>query len=1107
MTAAATWTLYDGSDESYFLPYSSSSFGSATAIDPRINVSIGDTIFSAPLDTGSRGASIPQASVPDITQGPDDPSGYLFYWSSGRQIQGYWHMMTVGFPDATGTNTGSVAASATIPVLIVQQIVDLPGDWPNGTRTQAETIIPQAGTSFLNFGIGFDRTGDGDLPENDSYNQNYNPFLNLQQMTAGGMVAGYVLTQNGVQLGLTAANTAPTADDGQSPFAYQKLLPTPFAQVAGSPPDWQVGTGSVVLNGSTFATGQAVLDLGIGNALLSLPSPPAPVTPNATTLLNSGSLVVNLLNSFFQVGYGFEVGGASPMVPQNITWSAIQPGNQAFSENVDQTTFFNTGRNALNGFNYLYDARNGYIGLQLNADPATTGAFLSPMISWQGSVTLESGFSASYPITLAAATTIMAGGTVSLSGELSGGGLLTIGSGAVALTSANANTGGIVIGAGATLELGAPDAAGIGTIGFGGPAAMLRLESDVTQVPTVAGLQSNDFIDVAGINGGSVTVAGTSLTVSNGTSSVSIALDHSYAGTFRSFADGSGGTMVGYVASSQPYVVPLYHLANSTNLMIYAALNGGPLVPYLLDSGSPNMFATYGTWWPGHDTPISPAVTDSFTFANGTTYDYVPVATSVSIGNAAGTVLAGATNVNIAQIVSIVSHGTSYDYANWASAVAQGGAPIAADNSYGNFSAGLYGSNELATVLAQVPIGDGLENGFIIQSGGASATVGTLTIGLDPGVVAAWRANAQTIVLPMAATGTLLPNPDGNAASVMGAGKAQVGNTTITLNDGTTSTSFAIPTVIDTGGGPNNIIYNPGGTPDLGAFLQGTSNVLQNGISYELSGTTVGGTVVPLMNYVTNPGTLPGGGNSLAIDSSAIPGTLRVNPGINLFDQYDVMFDLQDGRVLLRPLECFAAGTRIDTAAGPVAVEALRVGDALPTCLDGRMRRIRWIGRRTIACNAHPDPARVHPVRIAAGAFGVGLPRRDLYLSPDHAIHVEDVLVPVKYLINGTSIATTKRSRVTYYHLELDRHDVIRAEGLPVETYLEVEDRAAFEGGKVQRLHPDFALPAAAMRRREAEGCAPLVVAGPAVAALRRRLAAQAAMLAAGAARGRRRAG
>ena len=65
--------------------------------------------------------------------------------------------------------------------------------------------------------------------------------------------------------------------------------------------------------------------------------------------------------------------------------------------------------------------------------------------------------------------------------------------------------------------------------------------------------------------------------------------------------------------------------------------------------------------------------------------------------------------------------------------------------------------------------------------------------------------------------------------------------------------------------------------------------------------------------------------------------------------------------------------------------------------------RFVWIGSRTIDCNRHPKPATVWPVRVSAGAFGAGRPVRDLYLSPDHAVFVNEVLVPVKLLIEGTS--------------------------------------------------------------------------------------------------------
>jgi hypothetical protein len=70
---------------------------------------------------------------------------------------------------------------------------------------------------------------------------------------------------------------------------------------------------------------------------------------------------------------------------------------------------------------------------------------------------------------------------------------------------------------------------------------------------------------------------------------------------------------------------------------------------------------------------------------------------------------------------------------------------------------------------------------------------------------------------------------------------------------------------------------------------------------------------------------------------------------------------------------------------------------------------------------------------------------------------------------------------VTYYHVELPRHDVILAEGLPAESYLDIDDRSNFDnGGAVVRMHPDFAT-----RAWEAEGCAEMVVTGAVLEAVR----------------------
>ena len=143
---------------------------------------------------------------------------------------------------------------------------------------------------------------------------------------------------------------------------------------------------------------------------------------------------------------------------------------------------------------------------------------------------------------------------------------------------------------------------------------------------------------------------------------------------------------------------------------------------------------------------------------------------------------------------------------------------------------------------------------------------------------------------------------------------------------------------------------------------------------------------------------------------------------------------------------CFCAGTRIATPRGEVAVEDLRAGDRVLT-VSGARRKIRWIGHRRVACTGHPRPDQVWPVRIRAGAFGDHQPIRDLLLSPDHAVLRAGDLIPIRYLVNGATVVQEPRDAVTYWHVELDRHDVLLAEGLGCESYLDTGNRSAFAGG------------------------------------------------------------
>lgn len=189
---------------------------------------------------------------------------------------------------------------------------------------------------------------------------------------------------------------------------------------------------------------------------------------------------------------------------------------------------------------------------------------------------------------------------------------------------------------------------------------------------------------------------------------------------------------------------------------------------------------------------------------------------------------------------------------------------------------------------------------------------------------------------------------------------------------------------------------------------------------------------------------------------------------------------------------CFAAGTRIRTVRGDVAVEALQVGDLVVTSA-GSHRPVRWTGSRSLDPRRHPRPHEAQPVRIRAGAFGEGRPARDLVVSPGHSVAVtmlDEVLMPASALVNGATIVQEAVERVTYWHVELDSHEVLLAENMPAESYLDMGNRPFFADGGVVAIgaSPD----AEAVARTHADFCRPFHQAGVLVEAARVQLAARA---------------
>ena len=445
-----TWNLYEGYHEWFDVPYASPvAFGSpGLPAGLRMNATIAGKTIPFQIDTGSRGIAVSRNLLPSdfSTKGR---AGHLFYWSSGIRLNGKWIETEVTLPDAVHRPSGiSTPAKATLPILVVDTVTCVaapPGKvFPNHCTDPGVT---KPATNNTMMGVGFDRTGHGDTPNTNRWNQQFNPFLNMNAMRDGAMRAGYILTPQGVKLGLTAMNTANSGISGQSVsnYAFQKLIPTGLKQVSGSPPDWQAPTGFVSLNGSAYPVGQAVVDTGIDDMLLTLPNFPSFGT------LSTGIVNVSLLNSNGHVGYSFNISDVTdPLTPASVTWSPFQSGR--WSENRMSRTFVNTGVRALNAFNFLYDGTDGYIGLQLNGVSGKVSTTFASIVSAKGSLRFSDGFRMNLPMLLEGSSTLNISGTVTLDAPVSGSGGLTLkGRGTLDLACAATYKGVTTVGAGTTL--------------------------------------------------------------------------------------------------------------------------------------------------------------------------------------------------------------------------------------------------------------------------------------------------------------------------------------------------------------------------------------------------------------------------------------------------------------------------------------------------------------------------------------------------------------------------------------------------------------------------------------------------------------------------------
>ncbi len=233
------------------------------------------------------------------------------------------------------------------------------------------------------------------------------------------------------------------------------------------------------------------------------------------------------------------------------------------------------------------------------------------------------------------------------------------------------------------------------------------------------------------------------------------------------------------------------------------------------------------------------------------------------------------------------------------------------------------------------------------------------------------------------------------------------------------------------------------------------------------------------------PATLSHAGNTLDVSEDGGVVDRFALVGQDYTDASFTLSDVGPTFTITTDAPCFCAGTLILTDRGERAVETLQPGDLVVTRRDGidTLMPVRWVGQRRLHVARHPEPEQVAPIRILRDAVAPGIPCRELRVSPDHAVFLDDMLVQARQLVNGMTIRRDAACAVvTYHHVELDRHAVLIADGLACESYLDTGNRAQFDD------------PVAAPRDRldyqdGRSGCAPLVTAAALVRPLWDRLA------------------
>ena len=287
---------------------------------------------------------------------------------------------------------------------------------------------------------------------------------------------------------------------------------------------------------------------------------------------------------------------------------------------------------------------------------------------------------------------------------------------------------------------------------------------------------------------------------------------------------------------------------------------------------------------------------------------------------------------------------------------------------------------------------------------------------------------------------------------------------TETGTDQAAATPFAAVTVSDT---------------DTTTTVSATITLSSNGVPTDadgiLSGTGLSKTPGQTGTYTltaTTPGTL-----SAELDALRFTPTAgQVAAGQTVSTLIDLSINDSDGSMsadatLTVTATCFLRGTMIATPDGETAVESLRPGDLVDVIENGTRvsRPVAWVGGRSMDAATFGNRTAAYPIRIRRHAFTENVPHRDLLVTPEHCILIEAGLVPARMLVNNGSIIVDRSVPIyDFFHIELNAHSILLAEGLAAESYLDTGNRALFTDGNAEvSIRRDLAMAAPLALARE----------------------------------------